>query len=107
LRVVAVTMKNWLPEAPARLGLGLGHRHDARRCSVVLGGGLDHVYPGRRARAERVAALDDEAAHDAVEGQAVVEPALDEVGERGASSGARPWPGGCRSSPQLVCRSTS
>ena len=71
-----------------RVGLGLGHRDDPRRVGEIGRRRLDHgVARPAHAGAERVAALDDEVAHDPVEGQPVVEAALDEVGERGRRLG--------------------
>ena len=56
-----VTTKNWMPDVPARLGAGLGHRDDALRVLEVRRRRLDDRVAGAAgAVALRVAALDHE-----------------------------------------------
>ena len=77
-----VTTKNWLPAVPGRFGPGLGHGHYATRVGGVGGGDVDGLVPGPATTGlGRVATLDHEAGHDAMEDGVVVEAVLGEGDE--------------------------
>src|SRR4051794_6496719 len=70
-----------------RLGLGLGHRHDALAVGEVLRRRLgDRVAGAARAVALGIPALDHEARRDAVDAQPVVEALVGERLERAAGA---------------------